>query len=68
MAHVIRGYSSLCGRCHRVRRADGRWAVASEFVTATTEARVTHGICPTCTIRVFGAIDDGPAVDVGHTA
>ena len=56
----------MCGWCKSVE-LEGRWVEVEE---AVAELRlfererlpwISHGICPTCTDRVFGAIDDEPA-------
>ena len=47
---------SVCGSCHRLAGADGRWLDAEAFVRERLRVPVTRSACPEC-----GAHGQGPA-------
>ena len=54
MQHALRGHANVCADCNRVEAADGVWCSPEAFIYSSTNARVTHGICPVCAKREFG--------------
>ncbi len=45
---TLRGLIPLCSSCHKVRTTPNDWIDLAAHVEAHTEARFSHGMCPTC--------------------
>ena len=45
---TLRGIVPICAYCKKVRDDKGYWEQVEQYVTAHTEARFSHGICPIC--------------------
>jgi hypothetical protein len=54
---TLTGLLPVCAWCGRVRDDDaaGVWKGLDEYVTEHSSALVTHGICPDCMAKQFGA-------------
>jgi DNA-binding response OmpR family regulator len=44
----LRGLLPLCSYCKRIRSDENYWQQLDRFVTEHSDARFSHGICPTC--------------------
>jgi CheY-like chemotaxis protein len=44
----LRGLLPICSYCKRIRNDQNYWQRVEVYVTEHTDARFTHGICPTC--------------------
>lgn len=44
----LEGLLPICPRCHRIRSEQGVWQPVEQFISRTTAAQFSHGICPTC--------------------
>jgi DNA-binding response OmpR family regulator len=44
----LRGLLPICSYCKRIRNDQNYWERVEVYVTEHTDARFTHGICPTC--------------------
>ena len=53
---VLRGLLPICCSCKKIRNDQGYWQQVEQFVEAYTDARFTHGICPECALKLYGAI------------
>lgn len=51
---TLKGFLPVCAWCRKVREDDGYWKELETYVTQHTDARITHGICPTCREKNFG--------------
>ncbi len=45
---TLSGLLPVCAWCKQVRDDEGYWSKLEEYVAKHSEARFTHGICPTC--------------------
>jgi sigma-B regulation protein RsbU (phosphoserine phosphatase) len=45
---TLRGLIPICSSCHQVRTEADTWIGLEAWVEARTEARFSHGICPSC--------------------
>jgi hypothetical protein len=52
-AKVREGVRIICAACHRIRKADGRWEVATTPAGRVLEGDVSHGICPQCAQKLY---------------
>jgi PAS domain S-box-containing protein len=50
----LQGLLPICAWCKKVRDDRDYWHEVEHYVSAHTEARFTHGICPSCLARVAG--------------
>lgn len=44
----LRGLLPICSYCKRIRNDQNHWERVEVYVTEHTDAKFTHGICPTC--------------------
>jgi DNA-binding response OmpR family regulator len=44
----LRGLLPICSYCKRIRNDENYWERVEVYVTEHTDAKFTHGICPTC--------------------
>ena len=45
---TLRGIIPICSYCHKVRNDEGYWNQVETYLAAHSDARFSHGICPTC--------------------
>jgi PAS domain-containing protein len=45
---TLRGIVPICSYCKKVRDDEGYWNQVEQYVSDHTEAKFSHGICPTC--------------------
>ncbi len=57
---TLRGYLSICAWCKCVRDEQLGWQNVEAFVQDRTHAQFTHGICPACFQKHFGALSPAP--------
>jgi ligand-binding sensor domain-containing protein len=62
---VLSGLLPICAWCKKIRDDGGYWSQIEAYLSAHTDARFTHGICPGCRKRMlddesFGGISGGP--------
>jgi PAS domain S-box-containing protein len=50
---TLRGLIPICAWCKKVRDDKQYWHSVESFVTARTEARFSHGMCPDCHAKVM---------------
>ena len=44
----LRGLLPICAYCKKIRDDGNYWRQIEEYVSAHTDARFSHGICPAC--------------------
>jgi len=49
---TLSGLLPVCAWCKSVRNDNGYWQRIEEYLSEHTDARMTHGLCPTCSGRV----------------
>ena len=69
---VLSGLLPICGWCKKIREDRGCWSKIEAYLSAHTDARFAHGICPECTKKMiseesFGrsSISHGPSTGPG---
>jgi len=45
---VLRGLLPVCAYCKKIRDKEDRWQPIESYISQRSEARFSHGICPTC--------------------
>lgn len=50
---TLHGLLCVCSGCKQIRDEAGHWIPMEAYVSARTEARFSHGLCPTCIVRLY---------------
>jgi len=50
---TLSGLLPMCAWCKRIRNDEGYWAQIESYISADSEAKVSHGICPDCFSRMW---------------
>lgn len=50
---VLSGIVPICSYCKQIRDDQGYWNHLESYLSAHTDARFSHGICPTCATKEF---------------
>ena len=45
---TLRGIVPICAYCKKIRDDEGYWNQVEQYVSAHTDAKFSHGICPAC--------------------
>ncbi len=55
LSHVktLRGLLPICAWCKKIRNDQGYWDQLESYLSAHTDARFSHAICPDCAARAF---------------
>lgn len=51
--HTLSGIVPICSYCKKIRDDEGYWNQLETFLSQHTDARFSHGICPTCAREQF---------------
>jgi len=54
---TLRGIMPICAYCKKIRDDEGYWNQVEKYVSDHTEAKFSHGICPTCFEREMKGIE-----------
>lgn len=52
---VLKGILPICASCKRIRDGNGKWEAVESYVRDRTNAEFSHGLCPDCAARDWGA-------------
>ena len=52
---VLKGILPTCATCKRIRNEDGHWEQMEMYVRRHSEAEFSHGLCPDCAVKTWGA-------------
>jgi C4-dicarboxylate-specific signal transduction histidine kinase len=55
---VMRGLLPICASCKKIRDDKGYWKQLEHFISEHSEARFSHGICPDCSLKLYGKVFD----------
>ncbi len=59
---TLSGIVPICSSCKRIRDDAGYWRQVEAYVSAHSDARFTHGICPECMAKLYPEyLTDDPA-------
>ena len=53
---TLRGIMPICAYCKKIRDDEGYWNQVEKYVSDHTDAKFSHGICPTCFEREMKGI------------
>jgi HAMP domain-containing protein len=51
---VLRGIMPICASCKKIRDDRGYWQQLELFVEQHSDARFSHGLCPSCSFKLYG--------------
>ena len=51
--HTLRGIIPICSYCKEIRDDKGIWSRIEEYFNTHSDAKFSHGICPSCMIENF---------------
>ncbi len=59
LAHIktLQGILPICMHCHRIRREQDVWERIEHYISAHSEAKFSHGICPECLGRLYADLN-----------
>ena len=49
----LEGLLRVCSHCRKVADEDGQWQELEGFIQKRSDARFTHGLCPTCAMKLY---------------
>ena len=65
----LRGLLPICACCKRIRNDAGDWDTVETYLRNHTDARLSHGLCPSCLERYERQADDAePGASSGEAA
>ena len=50
---TLSGLLPICASCKKIRNDEGYWTQIESYVTAHSEAKFSHGICPECFKKLY---------------
>ena len=58
MAHVktLQGLIPICMHCHKIRNDQQNWERLEMYISEHTDAEFSHGLCPECMKKYYGAL------------
>jgi hypothetical protein len=57
----LEGLLPICAACKQIRNERGEWELMEKYITAHSEARFSHSVCPECARRLYPQYLDEPA-------
>ena len=55
---TLSGLLPMCSHCRRVRDSDGGWYAVEQYLARHSDSRISHGICPDCSRRLYPDLAD----------
>ena len=56
---TLRGFLPICAACKKIRDDKGYWNQIEAYISARSDARFSHGICPDCARKLYpGLVKD----------
>jgi hypothetical protein len=47
-----------CASCKKIRDSEGNWIQIEQYIQERSEAKFSHGICPSCAKKLYPEIYD----------
>jgi len=54
---ILQGLIPICASCKSMRTPDGEWQRLESYLSANSEVRLTHSLCPACAARYMEDLD-----------
>jgi len=55
---TLSGLLPMCSSCMKIRDDDGYWKQIEHYISAYTEARFSHSLCPECKEKLYPGFGD----------
>ena len=55
---LLQGLLPICAACKAIRDGAGEWHTLERYLSANSEARLSHGLCPQCAAKYMAEIVD----------
>lgn len=65
---TLEGILPTCGFCKDIRDEEGNWHQIESYVASRSEAKFSHGVCPTCAVEHYGDVLSKSRKNVGAGA
>lgn len=68
LGHVktLQGILPICVRCHNIRNDRNAWERLEKYISEHTDARFSHGLCPSCLHKHYGDILGESRIEERH--
>jgi len=53
---TLAGLLHMCTFCKKIRTSEGEWQSIDRYISAHTESRISHGLCPACAHEHYGDV------------
>lgn len=50
---TLRGFIPICASCKQIRDDEGYWHQVEAYISSRSNAKFSHGICPTCAKKLY---------------
>lgn len=57
---TLSGLLPMCAGCKKIRDRIGGWQSVEDYISAHSDAMLTHGVCPDCQTRIYDGFLQGP--------
>jgi PAS domain S-box-containing protein len=54
---TLRGFIPICAGCKKIRDDQGYWIQVEQYISSRSDAKFTHGLCPTCAKKYFPDVE-----------
>ena len=54
---TLRGFLPICASCKKIRDDKGYWNLIEAYISAHSDARFSHGLCPDCARKLYPDLD-----------
>ena len=48
---TLKGTIAICSYCHKIKNEEGAWKALESYISDHSDAKFSHGICPTCKVE-----------------
>lgn len=56
----LEGFLPICASCKKIRDDAGNWQQMEEYIGDRSEAKFSHGICPSCARKLYPDLNIDP--------
>jgi PAS domain S-box-containing protein len=60
--NALRGLLPICASCKSIKDEQGEWRSIEAYVSERSNARFSHGICPTCFAKLYPSVKFGDSL------
>ena len=60
LTKVLSGYIPICASCKSIKDENKQWHQLESYISQQTDAKLSHGICPTCKDELYPELAESP--------